>query len=198
MAIWQKEAQALREEKQRLLERLGEKPEQSGIIAYRDSVTDLSFTDNHPADQGTETFERSKDLSLREHHLIRYRLVEEALGRIDAGVYGICRRCGSSIDPARLEAVPETPFCLPCQQDEESMTLSPNRRPVEEDRLTPPFAQRYIAEDPGMDQEDFWQEAARHNKRPHIFEDFLEDEDSGLVDNPDSVSNEQYREQLRE
>lgn len=196
MAMWQKEANALREERQRLLGRLGTDPERRRSIAYRDSVTDLSFADNHPADQGTETFERSKDLSLREHHLIRLRLVEEALSRIEAGVYGVCRCCGVNIDPARLEAAPEAPYCLSCQQSEEREITDQRRRPVEEELMLPPFAQKNVAEDPGFDQEDFWQEVARHNKRPHIYEDFLEDEETGLVDDLDAVSNEQYREQI--
>lgn len=196
MALWQKEEKALREKRQRLLEQLGDEPERHYGIAFRDSITDLSFADNHPADQGSETFERSKDLSLREHHLTRYRLVEDALSRIKAGIYGVCRRCGDSINPARLEAVPEAPFCLACQQQEEGGMLDPHRRPVEEERLLPPFTQKIVSGDPGFDQEDFWQEVARHNKRPRIFEDSLEDEETGLVDDIDSISNEQYKEQL--
>jgi YteA family regulatory protein len=196
MALWQKEAAALREEKQRLLDQLGGRPGRYQGIAFRDSVTDQSFADNHPADQGTETFERSKDLSLREHQLTLFRLVDDALNRIEAGTYGVCDRCGNSIEPDRLEAAPEAPFCLLCQQYEERGMLDPHRRPVEEERLLPPFAQKIVFGDPGFDQEDFWQEVARHNKRPRIFEDSLEDEETGLVEDVDAISNEQYREQL--
>lgn len=42
-------------------------------------------------------------------------LVEHALQRVAEGVYGICERCGQSIDPARLEAMPETTFCVNCK-----------------------------------------------------------------------------------
>ena len=55
-------------------------------------------------------------------------------------------------------------------------------RPQEEGGLLPPFARRNVAGDPGFDEEDFWQEAARHNKRPNIYEDMLEDENTGLVE----------------
>ena len=37
--------------------------------------------------------------------------VREALQRIDIGTYGICIDCGKQIDPARLEAIPWTPYC---------------------------------------------------------------------------------------
>ncbi len=196
MALWDKHEAALRRKKERLLEQLGGSPERQRGIAFRDSVTEQSFADNHPADQGSEAFERSKDLSLREHHLTQYRLVEEALQRIEQGSYGICLRCGQTIDPARLEAAPETPLCLPCKQQEESHRLDSHRRPVEEERLLPPYFQKIVSGSPGFDPEDFWQEVARHNKRPRIFEDSLEDEETGLVEEVDAISNEQYREQL--
>lgn len=42
--------------------------------------------------------------------------VEDALRRVDEGVYGYCVDCGRSIEPARLEAVPWTPYCLEDQE----------------------------------------------------------------------------------
>ena len=41
---------------------------------------------------------------------------EEALFRIEKGVYGICRDCGDPIAPARLEAIPWTRVCIECKQ----------------------------------------------------------------------------------
>jgi len=38
--------------------------------------------------------------------------VQEALRRMEAGHYGTCVDCGRPIEPARLEAVPWTPYCL--------------------------------------------------------------------------------------
>ena len=38
-----------------------------------------------------------------------------ALGRIAAGTYGRCERCGAGIPPERLEIVPHARFCMPCQ-----------------------------------------------------------------------------------
>lgn len=196
MASWDQQAAALREERQRLLRQLGEPLASNRGVAFRESSSELSFADNHPADLGSENYERSKDLSLREQCLIRLRLVEEALARIDSGTYGICPRCGATIDLARLEALPEAPLCLECQEYEEMEMLEHHRRPVEEERLLPPFAQKTVAGDPGQDQEDFWQEVARHNKRPGIFEDGLEDEESGLVEETDALSNADLRDQL--
>lgn len=43
-------------------------------------------------------------------------LVREALGRMDRGEYGRCIDCGREIEPARLEAVPWTPYCADDQR----------------------------------------------------------------------------------
>jgi len=193
---WKNEAAALKEARQHLLAQLGEPPFRGRGVSMRESVTDLSFADNHPADLGTENFERSKDLSLREHSFSRLRLIDEALARIDTGTYGTCLRCGETISPARLAAVPETPLCFSCREYDEQSKYDPNRRPVEEERLRPPFARSELFGDPGFDSEDFWQEVARHNKRPRIFEDALEDEETGLVEDVDSLTNEDFRNQL--
>jgi DnaK suppressor protein len=42
--------------------------------------------------------------------------VRDALQRVDEGAYGKCIDCGRSIEPARLEAVPWTPYCLADQE----------------------------------------------------------------------------------
>jgi DnaK suppressor protein len=42
--------------------------------------------------------------------------VRDALRRVEDGTYGKCIDCGRDIEPARLEAVPWTPYCL---QDQE-------------------------------------------------------------------------------
>ncbi|MBL8560983.1 MAG: TraR/DksA C4-type zinc finger protein [Gemmobacter sp.] len=44
------------------------------------------------------------------------RMIEAALGRIAAGDYGTCARCGAEIAAERLAAVPYTPFCRACAQ----------------------------------------------------------------------------------
>jgi DnaK suppressor protein len=38
--------------------------------------------------------------------------VRSALARLESGEYGKCIICGKEIEPARLRAVPETPYCL--------------------------------------------------------------------------------------
>ena len=76
---------------------------------------------NHMADDASEAFEQAKDLALRKNAQQLLTKVEDALGRFDRGVYGICEQCGAEIDPARLEALPYATLCLRCQQRLQSL-----------------------------------------------------------------------------
>ncbi len=42
------------------------------------------------------------------------RMIQAALGRMDAGEYGFCVKCGNEIMPERLDVLPYTPFCRTC------------------------------------------------------------------------------------
>jgi RNA polymerase-binding transcription factor DksA len=77
-----------------------------------DALQELSHYDQHPADTGTETFDRERDLTLLEQVEGELADVEHALQRIDEGTYGICEACGEPIGDDRLEAMPATRFCL--------------------------------------------------------------------------------------
>jgi RNA polymerase-binding transcription factor DksA len=68
--------------------------------------TDETETKYDPADRGTDTFEREKDLSILESLETELAEIEAAIERIDQGTYGIDELTGAPIDPARLEAVP--------------------------------------------------------------------------------------------
>jgi RNA polymerase-binding transcription factor DksA len=45
---------------------------------------------------------------------IELRAIAAALARIESGNYGHCQICGTSIDSARLDTLPDTPFCQNC------------------------------------------------------------------------------------
>jgi DnaK suppressor protein len=47
---------------------------------------------------------------------IRRQQIEAALAAIEAGTFGSCRHCKGPIALPRLEALPEAPFCLECQE----------------------------------------------------------------------------------
>jgi RNA polymerase-binding transcription factor DksA len=71
-----------------------------------EQVSELADYDQHPADMGSETFEREKDLSILEQLEDELAELQAALERIDAGTYGIDEVTDEPIAPERLEAVP--------------------------------------------------------------------------------------------
>jgi RNA polymerase-binding transcription factor DksA len=77
-----------------------------------EAVQELSTYDQHPADQGTETFERERDTSVLQRVEAQLAEIDAALGRLDGGTYGICELCGKPIGEERLEAMPATRYCV--------------------------------------------------------------------------------------
>lgn len=66
-------------------------------------------------EQGTDTMEKEKNylLASRQRKFLQY--LDDAIKRIDRGVYGFCQDCGKLIDKARLEAVPHAQLCISCK-----------------------------------------------------------------------------------
>ena len=107
--------------------------EEAGYLdgSQRDATGELSSYDNHPADSGTELFERSKNLAMDEHHDGQIGKISEALKAIEEDTYGKCAECGKDIPFERLEAIPYTLYCVEHSQEQ---NLS-NDRPAEEEVL---------------------------------------------------------------
>ncbi len=84
----------------------------------RDPTGDPS-AGGHPADAGSEMFERSRDLSIVQDLDAQLADIEHAKARLENGSYGTCEACGKPIDPARLAARPATRFCIEDQQGAE-------------------------------------------------------------------------------
>lgn len=81
---------------------------------------ELSDYDNHPGDQGTETFMQEMDettVMILDDEAAR---VKEARRALEEGRYGICIDCGKEIPAARLEAVPESVRCVEDQRQHEA------------------------------------------------------------------------------
>lgn len=51
---------------------------------------------------------------------IRRARIDAALQAMERGRYGVCRECKAPIALSRLEALPEAPFCMPCQESFET------------------------------------------------------------------------------
>ena len=76
-----------------------------------DSSGDVGL-DDEPADAGTATFEREKDLSIENNVRDLLHKIDRAIKRMDDGTYGICDVCGKPIEKARVKALPYVDLCI--------------------------------------------------------------------------------------
>jgi RNA polymerase-binding protein DksA len=101
---------ALRQELVRHRDHLRAEIEAQGADPDSDDVTfaeDAGF-----ADRSHSTEERSRLISVVRALRSNLRDVEHALGKIEAGTYGTCERCGRPIAVERLEALPWAVLCI--------------------------------------------------------------------------------------
>ncbi len=162
--------QILEKEKRYLQEQVREIDAGGLGVSLSQSVEEFSTYDQHPADVGSEVFERSKDLALREDVMLKLQAIDHALRRLEEGSYGTCEACGREIPFERLQALPYTTQCVRCRQLSEEQPHRQSVRPVEEDVLEPPYA-RTFNDGTGRniyDAEDAWEELASWQEHsPH-------------------------------
>ncbi len=103
----------LEEEQQRLQEMIRDIESEREEVRLTETSSDRS-PDPNTAEGGSLAFEMEKELSILENSRDILAKVEEALGRIDEGTYGICDVCGEAIPVARLEALPYAKMCVTC------------------------------------------------------------------------------------
>ena len=77
-----------------------------------DAAGDLSSMPIHMADLGTDNFEQEFALGLMDSERKILAEINDALRRIDNGVYGICEGTGKPIGKARLKASPWARYCI--------------------------------------------------------------------------------------
>ena len=77
--------------------------------------------DQHLAGHASDMVDRELDGSLEENAESIVRAIDDALGRLDAGTYGACTRCGDAIPAERLDAVPYATLCVSCKRAEERL-----------------------------------------------------------------------------
>jgi len=95
-------------------ERLVHQLEELGAAESGDLRSDLDFGGSF-ADAAAVTAERTEVLGLVESLRGQVSQVDRALKALDDGTYGICANCGTEIPKARLEARPESVFCVTCK-----------------------------------------------------------------------------------
>jgi len=88
----------------------------------RETLSHLqSETENHPdlADRASSETDRALELRTRDRQRKLIAKIDEALRRIEEGVYGYCEETGEPIGLARLDARPIATFSLEAQERHE-------------------------------------------------------------------------------
>ncbi|WP_102923893.1 TraR/DksA family transcriptional regulator [Streptomyces noursei] len=94
------------------------------IVAAEDAIAGLmrdsgDGAGDDEADTGTKNITREHELALASNAREMLRQTERALGRLDAGTYGLCENCGQPIGKARMQAFPRATLCVECKQKQE-------------------------------------------------------------------------------
>jgi DnaK suppressor protein len=70
-------------------------------------------------DQATTDIEQSMRMRLCNREILYLKKIDEALARMDDGVFGLCEECGEDIEIRRLEARPTATLCVSCKEEQE-------------------------------------------------------------------------------
>jgi RNA polymerase-binding protein DksA len=93
--------------------------EENSFEGTQSDLTGEVGLDEDFADAGTATFDRERDLSIRNNMRDLIEQITRAIRKIDEGTYGTCENCGNPIDAQRIKALPHALLCLDCKRREE-------------------------------------------------------------------------------
>lgn len=81
-----------------------------------DELGEPTGVDNHLGDTATATFDRELDEGLEEGAQQTLQAIDDALAKIEDGIYGTCEVCGKQISAERLAAIPWARLCIDDQR----------------------------------------------------------------------------------
>ncbi len=70
--------------------------------------------DEHDPEGSTLAVERGQIVAQLERSKQRRDEIDDALARVEGGIYGRCETCGTAIDPERPEVLPAARQCVVC------------------------------------------------------------------------------------
>jgi DnaK suppressor protein len=120
----------LNEVKERLLDRkrrLWQEVKQQLKSNIGDGYQEMLAAARDEEDQATVSLMAETNLTLLGPKRQELEAIEEALNRIEGGSYGHCEVCGQSIEPRRLEIMPEAPLCRNCMSHREKLAKATAR-----------------------------------------------------------------------
>lgn len=105
--------------KEEILEGIKHISEDTLKKSQKDASGDISGYTYHMADVATDTYDREFSLGLASSERELLYELDDALKKIDEGIFGICEECKSLITKVRLKAVVYARLCVKCQEKKE-------------------------------------------------------------------------------
>ncbi len=93
---------------------------QDKLRSLRETLPVEATTVKDAEEQSVDDFVQEMDFALMQMKAESLGKIDEAIRRLEAGVYGVCAECGTEIAEARLKALPFATLCVSCQEREES------------------------------------------------------------------------------
>ena len=103
-----------------LLKKRAELAGAAGLKPIQSSMEHNNGRQGDMADQASGNNEVHITLKLKQTDAKILQAIDEALVRIDKGVFGVCRDCGEPIAEARLNAIPWTRVCITCKEKQKA------------------------------------------------------------------------------
>ncbi len=92
--------------------------EEESFSATQAEMSGETGFDEEFADAGSFTLERESALSIENNVRDLIAKIDRALERMDEGKFGVCERCGKTIEKARVKALPYATLCIKDAQAE--------------------------------------------------------------------------------
>lgn len=102
-----------------LIQKINELLNEAGKTVSEMTSGKENFPD--PNDRASLESDRNFELRIRDRERKLILKMQEAIKRIDDGVYGICEACGGPISEKRLLARPVTTECIDCKTKQEKI-----------------------------------------------------------------------------
>jgi DnaK suppressor protein len=88
--------------------------------AKREVGVDLDVTIGDEIDAANYNSQREMYFELAANDKITLNAVNNALAKIEKGIYGYCECCNGIVPTERLKAIPWTRYCIKCQEESET------------------------------------------------------------------------------
>ena len=95
-----------------------EKRQELTEVPSRSTAADETMRTGDWVDHSSQENDLHVNLALNQTDTKLLRAIDEALHRVESGVFGICMDCEETIPDVRLDAVPWTRVCVTCKESQ--------------------------------------------------------------------------------